>query len=691
MHSAGSTRSSSATGAPTPIARWELWALVAILLVAASVRMIALGDVPPGLRYDELLNFRMAQRVIGGDHPIYFTESWGEEPFFLYAQAIAVSLTKASHWSLRIPASLSGLSGVLAAWLAARRIFGRRVAVLTAASLAISFWSIFFSREGLRVITVTPLSCLMVYFLWRGLQRTQRQRWRALAEFGLGGVCLGAMFYTYVAARVFPALPLVFAVYLLLLHRHAFKHAWIGLLLIAVVGLLIATPLLYAIYGPTTAEQRIEQLDDAWEALGQGNPGPMLDLALRAMGMFVWHGENDWLYNVYGRPIFDPLTAIGFLLGAGLCIWQWRRPGHALLLLWLAVGLAPAVIVPPPASLSHAIAAQPPAYTLLALGLDRAWRALTERSSSRWRQWIGSLLATATIAFHGTLSWHAYFVTWATSTEVCELHQCGVTAIARELDARDPSGPVAIGAPYINYWHPWNTVNLDLALRRDDLDVRWFNPVGGWVWFTDGEPATYYFPTDPLGPQAMDPALQDLFLSDAETVSTSGSFTAFRIDAAAALAARVETASDIPLAWPTDLAHLPSPALPLTFANRFALLGAELEDATVRPGEQLRLVTYWEVLAADPSPVVAFAHLTSNGQDLWGQHDWLDVWAEGLQPGDRFVQIHSIRVKPETPVGPSYLELGLYDPETLVRLQIATEGNGMADRVWIGEAIQVIR
>ena len=174
-------------------------------------------------------------------------------------------------------------------------------------------------------------------------------------------------------------------------------------------------------------------------------------------------------------------------------------------------------------------------------------------------------------------------------------------------------------------------------------------------------------------------------------VSASGSFTAFRIDPAAALAARVEAASDIPLAWPTDLAHLPAPALPLTFSDRFALLGAELENATARPGEQLQLVTYWEVLAADPSPVVAFAHLTSNGQDLWGQHDWLDVWADGLQPGDRFMQIHSMQVKPETPAGLSYLELGLYNPETLMRLQIATEGKGIADRIWIGEAIQVIR
>jgi 4-amino-4-deoxy-L-arabinose transferase-like glycosyltransferase len=673
------------------VKRWELWALVAILLVAAVVRMVALSDIPPGLRYDELLNFRMAQRVIAGDRPIYFAESWGEEPFFLYAEAIAVSLAKASDWSLRIPAALSGLLGVLAAWLTARRIFGRRVAALTAASLAISFWSIFFSREGLRVITVTPFSCLMVYFLWRGLQRPPQQRWRALTEYILSGACLGVMFYTYVAARVFPLLPLAFAVYLLLFHRTASKQAWVGLLLIVIVGLLIAAPLLYAIYGPTAAEQRIEQLNDAWEALGEGNPRPVLDLAVRAVGMFVWQGEKDWLYNVDGRPIFDPPTAIGFLLGIILCIWQWRHPGRALLLLWLSIGLAPAVIVPPPASLSHAIAAQPPAYILLALGLDGLWRALCERTIANRRQWVAPLLATAIISFHGALSLYVYFVTWATSAEVCELHQCGVTAIARELDGHDSPGPVAIGAPYVNYWHPWNTVNLDLTLRREDLSVRWFNPAGGWVWPADGESITYYFPTDPLGPQTPNPMLQDLFLSNAELLSAGDSFTSFRANPAEMLETRLEAAAVIPLAWPSDLAHLPPPALPLAFDSRFALLGAELEETPVQAGEQLQLTTYWQVLAADPSPVVAFAHLTSNGQDLWGQHDWLDVWADGLQPGDRFLQVHAVQTKPETPAGSYHLEIGLYNPETLVRLQIATEAEDTADRVWIGEVIQVIR
>ena len=666
---------------PTRLQRWELWALTVLLLVAAVLRLADLNDVPPGLRYDELLNYRMAGRVLAGERPLYFAESWGEEPLFLYVQAAVMALTGECDWSLRLPAVLFGLLGVLTAWLAARRLFGGRVASLTAAALAVSFWSIFYSRQGLRVMAVTPLHGLMVYFVRRGLERSPEQRWRATLDFILGGICLGIPFYIYPAARLVPLLLVVLVLYLALFHRPLFRRVWSGLLLAGIVAAVLAAPMLSLIYGRPGMEQRIGQLTDAWTALKVGDPRPISSLAVQTLGMFVWRGEGDWLYNVYGRPIFDPLTGMGFALGVALCVWRWRRPRFALLLLWLGVGIAPAMIVPPPASLSHTIAAQPPAYILMAVGLEALWRAVPER----WG-WAGPLLAAGTVAFHGALSCHDYFITWTNAPEVRELHQSGITAVAHELDTHDPPGPVAVGAPYVNYWHPWNAVGFDLALRREDLSVRWFNPGGGWVWPAGPGPVTFYFPTDPLGPQSFDPALERLFVFDATLLpSTSDDFTAFRVAHPAALEERLDALARTPVAWPPGLAHLPPPTLPLVFGDRFTLLGAELQEGTVSPGGELRLVTYWEVRTTDPTPVVAFVHLTADGHDIWGQRDWLDVRPVGLRTGDRFVQVHPILVTLETPPGLYYLQLGLYNPDTLQRLPIATGAEGAADRVWVGE------
>jgi hypothetical protein len=335
----------------------------------------------------------------------------------------------------------------------------------------------------------------------------------------------------------------------------------------------------------------------------------------------------------------------------------------------------------PPGSFNHSLAAQPAVYLVLALGVDAAWKWLARRCA-----WAGPLMAALLLAFNGVLSCQAYFVTWANAPEVRELYQGGVTAVAHELDAHDPPGPVAVGAPYVNYWHPWNAVGFDLALRREDLNVRWFNPAGGWVWPAGAGPITYYFPTDPLGPQTFDPALRELFTADAALLPvTSDDFASFRVTHPAALEARLDTLVDTPVAWPPELAHLPPPALPLVFGDRFALQGTDLQESIVPPGGELRLVTYWEGLAADAAPVVAFVHLTSDGQDIWGQHDWSDVRPAGLQPGDRFAQVHTVPVKPETPPGLYHVQLGLYNPDTLLRLPIATGTSDPTDRVWVGE------
>jgi hypothetical protein len=228
------------------------------------------------------------------------------------------------------------------------------------------------------------------------------------------------------------------------------------------------------------------------------------------------------------------------------------------------------------------------------------------------------------------------------------------------------------------------------VLRRGDLNVRWFNPAGGWVWPAGEGPITYYFPTDPLGPQGFDPVLENLFFPDATPFSSdSDAFSVFRVSHPVALEGRLDALAETPVTWPLELAHLPSPGLPLTFGDRFALLGAELQEDAVLPGSELRLITYWVVLAVDSAPVsepvVAFVHLTSDGQDIWGQQDWLDVRTTGLQTGDRFAQVHSLPVRPETPPGLYHIQLGLYGPDTLVRLPVTSGAGGTGDRVWVAE------
>ncbi len=127
-------------------------------------------------------------------------------------------------------------------------------------------------------------------------------------------------------------------------------------------------------------------------------------------------------------------------------------------------------------------------------------------------------------------------------------------------------------------------------------------------------------------------------------------------------------------------------AVSVNFDDRLLLQGVDMLTPVIQAGESLRFITYWQVLRQEATPLVAFAHLTDDGATIWAQQDWLDVRAESLQPGDRFVQIHQLQVNPETPPGAYSVQLGLYGPDTLVRLPIRLEDSADSpDHIVVGQ------
>jgi len=662
-------------------------ALAAILLVAAVLRLVALDRVPPGPSYDELQNARLSARVLEGQWAIYYAENFGQESLYPSLAALAVRLFGWDLIALRLPGALAGLLSVIVVYLVGRRLHVERAGLLAAAFQAVSFWSLLETRVALEIALLPALSAMAMLFLARALDEEEDKGWRTMLDFGLAGLLLGGHVYAYTAGRVMPFLPLALLVCLALAAPHQLRRRGRGLLLLCLVTALVVAPLAVFLHTHPEAEQRLEQLAGPLESLRRGDPRPVLEIAAGTLGMFTFRGDPQWLYNIAERPVFDPITSLVFYIGLIWCLARMRDWRYSLVLLWLLVGLSPGMVSPPAGSFTHTLAAQPAVYLILGLGADVAWRWLSPR-----RPGLGPLFAAAVVILNFVLSSYAYFDTWRTSEEVNELYQGGVTAVARELDARTPPGPVAAGGPYVSHWHPWNAVGFDLALRREDLHVRWFNPGGAWVWPSGAGPITYYFPSHPLGGQIFDPVLEDLFMADAESISSPADrFTALQVSSLEPLQEQLVRASRTPVVWRPAPGEEQALDFPLYFGGRFKLMGAEVSETRLIPGAELRVTTYWQVLDDDASPVVAFVHLTSEGKGVWGQHDGLDVWPPSLRRGDRFAQVHPVPLQPEAPEGPYRVELGLYHPDTLVRLPIKLGDEQVTDHVWIGEEIVVGR
>ncbi len=154
---------------------------------------------------------------------------------------------------------------------------------------------------------------------------------------------------------------------------------------------------------------------------------------------------------------------------------------------------------------------------------------------------------------------------------------------------------------------------------------------------------------------------------------------------AAALAAieRMSAASRVwqspALASPTD--QSPSPLeLPANLGDQIQFLGYELESHTSKV-DQVSLWTAWRVTAMPDGPRVIFAHLLGPDGQVVAQWDGLDVPVEGWRPGDTFIQQVSLPLPKDVAPGKYWIQVGVYNPDTMERLPVLAHGAHIADRI----------
>jgi len=520
--------------------------LAIILLVATLTRTVGLGRVPPGLSADELANSRMAERVLNGERPIWFEESFGHEPLYHYVQAVTMYLAGLNVWGVVLPSVVAGLLTVWLACVLGRRVFGPPVGLVTAAGLAVTWWPIFFSRVGLRIIGLAPLATVAAYTLWRGLEPVKRigpaerpgpegrgsakpasfdrplvlwhlvlyglstgprdpqslglrtkgkglrmlDKFRMLTWFLPGGAMLAAGLYTYSAAKALPAAFGAFVLYLVLFHREWLRGRWIGLLLAGLLAAGLAWPLYRHLQTHETADSRTAQISAPLTALKEGDPKPILESTLTTLGTFGFQGDPKWRHNVAGRAAFTPAGAVFFYSGLLLALWRWRQPGYALFLLWWAAGLLPGITTVDAPSSNRLIASLVPTYLIAALGMVEAGRWIV----ARWRRVLPAVViaGAAMGVWEGSTALVSYFCTWPHHPEVRGIYQATLTEVMHYLDAHADDLPVCIGEPFIydNYlWLPSRTLR-----RADPAAIRWFNPASALVFPAGGAEARYVFP-----------------------------------------------------------------------------------------------------------------------------------------------------------------------------------------------------
>ena len=673
------------------LARWELAALTLILLLAAFLRLHALGDAPLGLEHDEVTSWQMAESVLQGRFRIYFTESYGHEPIFSYLMALSVAVFGPNWLGLRFWPPFLSLLGLAATYALARRLFDRRVALVAAGAMAVTLWPIFFARLGLRLNLLPLLLCATLLTFWKGLKtpltaegKLPRRGWRC---FLLSGFLMGLTLHTYMASRAAPILLIGFVTYLALFHRSTLRGRWPAVAAVFLLALILVTPMTLYIRTHPAAEVRTGQVNEPLAQLLKGNPRPVLRNALIVAGMFGFTGEPYWQVNVPGRPVFvEPITIALFYGGLLLALWRWRQPRYAFLLLWLAVGLSPSIVTADAPSFPRAFAALPVAFILPGL----AARALGDR----WRRIAPAVLALAFILNAG-LTYRDYFIEWAVNPDVRYTFQSGIAQAARHLDSSDETTPVIMAGLSV---HDIDPLTWAVSLQRRDLAARWADTRDALVLPAGSGPFRLLIP----GIVPLDPALAEQLARYSAPPEThifddgAMAFTLYRLTQADTWRARIAAqGKSLTVLISPEIEFLTGDpdgvrqphSLPLNFGDEFDFMGYECLSEEFAPGGQVDLLTYWRARGPSSDRRKVFVHLLDSHSNVRGGHDDLAVGLSTLQAGDLIVQLHRFWISAEAQPGLHQIEIGLYDPATGQRLSIFEDGEPVADRLLLQPVI----
>ncbi len=674
--------------------KWEWIAVIGVMLIAAAFRLIALNDVPPGLHHDEVIIGQEAKDILSGHLSIYFTGGYGQEPLYHYLTAGMFAAIGANAFVLRVTSAFIGLIGLAITYRFTRKLFSPIVAIGTLAWMSISLWPIFFSRVGLRGIALPLLTMLAAYFLWRALHGMR------LKQFALAGVLLGLSLYTYQASRVFPIIFLIFFIYLFITRSSLItNHSLRSFIIFFVTAAIIAAPLIiYLTAINPSAEQRIGDLGGPLNKLAAGDPSEVIQSTLNTLGMFTIRGDAVPIYNVSNRPVFpEPIGAALFYLGLLTCVWRWKKPQYALMLIWFVVSLVPAMVTPFSPNFVRTIASWPVPFVFAGIGMNEIAQWVNRRISQGLGLRAVSLSRYLAIFFvivlllNSFLTARDYFIEWPTGDYVRFWQQATWTQAVRTLNADPSTETVAASGLNINTFDPQT---FDLLGLRSDIKVKWFDCRNAML-FPGMIGSTRYLAPDffPCDADLWQQYLSGVHLVAQPRWSDSGNviFSLYEFNPYQLYIGLREAGNTSNWYIGGESFDANHPEADLVQVNGIDFSGLNFfgylfDRKAVKPGDTVEIQTIWKVTAPLSPPLSIFVHITAPDGSIIAQWDGLDVGIASLEPYDLFVQRHRIQIPANTPIGPYRISLGVYHPDSGVRLRatVAQQSIGPIDSIVLG-------
>jgi len=314
---------------------WVTIALLGILLLAFFLRVYRIDSIPSDPESDHVEASKDVWDILQGQYRIFFPRNTGREPTQFYLTALLSKVLGYGWLTLRLTMALVGVFNVMTMYFLGKELLDRRLGLIAAFFVAISYWHVILSRIGLRIVLAPLWTAALLYALLRAL-RTRRRN-----DYLLAGACLGAGLFGYYAFRMVPVLVIVFCLVKLLIDRgpgFRFGQFAFNVTLLVLTSALVFLPMLRYMYDdPKTYWYRALTRTTSLEVSTQSDSVKVFaDNVKRTLLMFNYEGDDAWPESVPTRPALDYVSGGLFVLGAAYVLYLLlaKRNPLAVYLIW---------------------------------------------------------------------------------------------------------------------------------------------------------------------------------------------------------------------------------------------------------------------------------------------------------------------------------------------------------------------
>ena len=663
--------------------RWYILVAILLLLVGAALRTWHLASAPLGMSTDELINAQLADHMRTGDVLVLYDQVVPpREGLYPAVLSLITQVTGRGVLLWRLPSMWLAMLALAVSASLLKRLFGVRVALMAMGLMAVSFWPVWMGRIALHVSLMPLMVSLTLYVMARAYLSNEMTR--SALWFTASGVMLALDQYTHVTAWTLIVIPIAFVVLRWSLNREDVRRHWWNIFYVVTLFAILILPLVLFLARHPGARSVFAQTQSEVLAIPS--------LYVQALAGIGLRGDIFANHNLPGRPIIGPVVSLLALIGLGVALARWKRPSYGLALVWLAIGLIPAALVPRPADFEYMVVVMPIVFAFPAIGLYGVFAALRRLGDNRpplriAARWVDAVVV-ALIAVNGLWTARDYFVNWAQLAEVRTNYQSAVGALGHYLDTTTDPTPIAVCAtPVDRVEHPFALSNdqlLDYVMHRHGLNLRYFDCSQSLLFINGGETERLIFPRGHYYDEMPGPLLAWLAYAQSEPVAGLSPDTVLRINVSRQLANTAGAfTTTAPVAWPPESGEFQLAPLPISFEHNVTFLGYSIRDETLHPADYLELLTYWRLDGPPPPELTMFTHLLGNPVVVLAQTDSLGVNVAQLQTRDVFIQYSLLQTPAGISPGLYPVSVGLYLPSTNERLRAFEGATARGDRLFL--------